>query len=217
MKSNICEEDILFVYPDKNEIRAAQLACCGRCCTSCEAPAEYAWRKRSVDMSLLLEQAIENELSPIEKSAIKDRWLESLSVGEIALKRKISPAAVSATLKRAQEKLRRVLAYAVKYQNDTMSESVVPLVLGRAKAIAAARNYSGSSVAERLANLRRRENLSREAQSRATGIAASRLASIERGSAQPDLPELIALSGFFGVTTDYILKGENNDKQQITL
>lgn len=213
MKSNVCEEDILFVYPDKNEIRAAQLACCGRCCTSCEAPAEYAWRKRSVDMALLLEQAIENELSAVEKSVIRDRWLESLSVREIALKRKSSPAAVSTTLKRAQEKLHKVLSYAVRYQNDTLNESIVPLELGRAKAIAAARSFSGGSVAERLANLRRRENLSREAQSRATDISAPRLASFEKGNAQPDLPELIVLSGFFGVTTDYILKGENNGKQ----
>lgn len=213
MKSNVCEEDILFVYPDKNEIRAAQLACCGRCCTACEAPAEYAWRKRSVDMALLLEQAIESELSPAEQAAIRDRWLESLSVQEISEKRKISRAAVSVTLKRAQDKLQKVLSYAVKYQNDTLSDSIMPLALGRAKAIAAARYLSGNSVCERLSHLRRRENLSMAAQSRATGISARRLASLEKGESSPDLCELIILSEFFGVTTDYILKGENNGKQ----
>ena len=63
MKSNVREEDIIFRYPSKEEIKAAQLACCGRCCDACETPAEYAWRKRSVDLSVLLENAIEKAFS----------------------------------------------------------------------------------------------------------------------------------------------------------
>ena len=57
-----------ITYPDEDEIKAAQLACCGRVCRDCEAPAAYAWRKREVDLALLLEKAIENELTEHERS-----------------------------------------------------------------------------------------------------------------------------------------------------
>ena len=86
MKNNIREEDIIFRYPSKEEIKAAQLACCGRCCDACETPAEYAWRKRGVDMAVLLEKAIETELSENERITVRERWYESMSVGEIATK-----------------------------------------------------------------------------------------------------------------------------------
>ena len=213
MNGNISEEDILFRYPSKEEIKAAQLACCGRCCDACETPAEYAWRKRGIDMAVLLEHAIENELSPSEKGAVRDRWYDSMSVGEIASKRGISSAAVSVTLKRAQEKLYRVLHYAVRYQNDVAAESAVSLVLARAKVVAAARNASGGSLQERLRNLRLKENLSRDALAKATGVSASRLASFELGKSEPDLRELLALGEVFDVTTDYLLKGEVYEKQ----
>ena len=109
MKSNIREEDIIFRYPSKEEIKAAQLACCGRCCDACETPAEYAWRKRGVDMAILLEKAIEAELSESERKAVRAHWYESMSVKEIAASQGISSAAVSVTLKRAQDKLHRAL------------------------------------------------------------------------------------------------------------
>lgn len=211
MTENHETEDIFFRYPSKEEIRAAQLACCGRSCNACETPAEYAWRKRGVDMAVLLERAIENELSPNERSTVRDRWFESLSVTEIASKQGISRAAVSVTLKRAQDKLRRVLGYAVKYQNDVSDETTVSLILGRARVIAAARNFSGGSLTERLRSLRLKDNISAESLSKITGISANRIISFEDGKSQPDVRELIALSEAFGVTVDYILKGEKNE------
>lgn len=208
MKSIACDEDIFYKYPSKEEIKAAQLACCGRCCDACETPAEYAWRKRGVDMAVLLEHAIENELSTAEKSAVRSHWFESMSVGEIAATQGISSAAVSVTLKRAQSKLHKALRYAVVYQNNVGKESAVSLVLARARVVAAARNSAGNSLPERLRALRVAENLSREALEKVSSVSAVRFAAIENGRAEPHISELVALSEAFGVTTDYLLKGE---------
>ncbi len=202
------EEENLFTFPDEQEMKAAQAICCGRVCTECETPAEYAWRKRDVDMSLLLEEAIEKELSESEKNTVTDYWFESLSVSEIAALRGISPAAVNSTLKRAQGKLQRVLGYAVKYQRDLNNETVIPLALGRARVIAAARKASGGEICDRIRRLRQSMNLSREALGKVIGISPSRIFAFENGKTLADSREIIALSEFFNVTTDFILKGD---------
>lgn len=198
-----------FVYPDKQEIKAAQLACCGRYCTSCESPAEYAWRKREVDMSLLLERAIHKELTETEKNAVMLHWYDGKSLTQISKEKGISAAAVKQTLDRANEKLEKVLSYAICYQQNIMTESIIPLAVGRARVIASARNSNEASAGERIARLIESQCLSRDALSCATGISVSRLLKIEKG-AEIDASEIIALSDFFNVTTDYILKGEKN-------
>ena len=205
------KESAMFSFPDKDEIKAAQLACCGKCCTACETPAEYAWRKRGVDMAILLEKAIDNELSLTERNAVRDRWFELMTVAEIAGARGISVSAVSVTLKRAKEKLKKALAYAVEYQNGICDESAISLILSRARVIAAARNFSGNALPERLRSLRLRDNVSVRMLGRVTGIPSERIRMIENGKKLPDASEIVLLSEAFGVTADYILKGGKHD------
>ncbi len=196
-------------YPSEEEIRAAQLACCGRVCMECEAPAAYAWRKREVDMSMLLEKAIENELTETEKSVVEDRWFNSLSMSQIARNRGISPAAVKHTCERALEKLEKVLRYVVFYQQDITEESVVPAAICRARVIASARHTECADRGERLKNLRLGRGISLNLLCKSLGISEDRLDKIEKGD-MPETDEILMLSEFFAVTTDYILKGENN-------
>ncbi len=209
MESNniLITEDIN--YPDEEEMKAAQLACCGRVCKRCETPAAYAWRKREVDMALLLEKAIENELTEKEKDVVKDKWYNSISFSEIARNRGITPAAVKSTADRALEKLERVLKYVVFYQRDVMNESIVPAVAGQAMVVAAARNMKPEGICRRLYALRVGNGYSLRSLSAATGISRKRLSEIEAGDL-PGIEEIIYFSGFFAVTADYILKGENN-------
>lgn len=214
---NKASNENFFNFPDESEIKAAQLACCGRHCTACEAPAEYAWRKRSVDLAILLEGAVENELTPLERETIKEYWYNTKSLSRIAAERGIAPSTVSATLERAQGKLKKVLGYAVRYQHDVNSESIIPLALGRARVIAAARNAVGGTSALRIMRLRQSQNLSREALSKAIAISPSRLERIENAKASPDSEELIALSEFFAVSTDFILKGADSIEKQKSL
>ena len=196
-------------YPSEEEMRAAQLACCGRLCKMCEAPTAYAWRKREVDMSLLLEKAIENELTENEKSIIKDKWYNSLSFSQIAANRGISPAAVKQTSDRALKKLEKVLQYVVFYQRDIMDESIVPAAVGNARVILSARKNKPDKIGQRICALRVGSGFSVKAFSMAVSVPIKRIEEIERGC-MPSVEEIICLSEFFAVTSDYLLKGENN-------
>lgn len=196
-------------YPDEEEMRVAQLVCCGRVCKRCETPAAYAWRKREVDMAILLEKAIENELTEKEKDIVKDRWYNSMSFSEIARKKGISPAAVKSTADRALEKLERALRYVAFYQRGIVNETVVPAIASQTMIIAAARNMKPDGICQRLYALRVGNGYSLRSLSAATGISKKRLSEIEAGDL-PEIEEIICFSGFFAVTADYILKGENN-------
>lgn len=198
-------------YPSEEEIKAAQLACCGRFCKECETPAAYAWRKRDVDLAILLERAINRELSETERETIIDRWFNSLTQTQISRKRGISSAAVKNTLDRAQEKLERVLSYVVCYQQNVADESIIPLALGRARVIAAARNTSGGTSGDRLLRLRQSQSINKNSLSAATGISVSRIERLENGDL-PKTDELLTLSEFFDVKVDFILKGERDGR-----
>ncbi len=202
-----------FIFPSEEEISAAQRACCGKNCTACETPAGYAWRKRDVDMALLLERAIRLELTDAERDAIIMHWYDNESISKIASNKGISPAAVTKTLNRAKEKLERVLSYTVCYQQNTFSESIIPLVIGRARVIAAARNAKGGTMGDRIARLRQSQCISHDSLSKVMGISASRLMKIEHGR-EMNIREVISFSEFFDVSADFILKGETDDEKK---
>lgn len=204
--------EVRVAFPSKDEIKAAQLACCGRCCTQCESPAEYAWRKRDVDMAILLEKAIENELTETERETVRLHWFDFESVTSIAERKGINPSAVKRTLERAQDKLERVLRYTVFYQSQQKNESIVPLVLGKARVIAAARSAVGGSTGDRITRLRQSQNLTKEILASVLGISQKRLDELE-SDAVPDADELTALSKFFDVTEAFIMKGESDDRK----
>lgn len=197
-------------FPSEEEMKTAQLLCCGRYCNQCETPVAYALRKRDVDMAFLLEKAIEKELSENEREVIKDYWYQSLTLSQIAKSKGITPAAVNKTLERANEKIKRALSYVVMYQQRVEDLSLMPAVLGRAKVIAAAANSPAENFGERLTQLRKSKGITAKKLCKATGIDFQRLRYLER-SHLPDCEELIALSEFFSVSIDFILKGVTNE------
>lgn len=211
MNKTETKNDVKVAFPSREEMKTAQLICCGRCCTQCETPAEYAWRKREVDMANLLELAIKNELTETEREAVRLYWYESETVTSIADKKGINPSAVNRTLSRAKEKLENVLKYAVLYQNELYNEDAVPVILGRARVIAAAKMTVGVTTGERISKLRQSQNLTRERLASALGMGVKRLENLEN-NVMPDGNELLSLSVFFNVSSDYILKGESDEQ-----
>ncbi len=207
MERRLVEDEIMFTYPTEEEMVSAQNICCGKCCLSCETPAAYAWRKRDTDLSLLLEKAVESELSDTERRVVEEYFYNSKKLVTIASERGISPSAVGKTLERAVVKLRNVLKYVVMYQRCVTDESVVPLAISRAAAISRASRYKGDCAGERLLSLRMKEGLSRRAVSDVTGVSAGRLGYIERGEQDICGEELLKLCDFYDVSTDYIMKG----------
>jgi transcriptional regulator with XRE-family HTH domain len=49
------------------------------------------------------------------------------------------------------------------------------------------------------------------------GITSSVLSEIERGKSNPTIDKVVALSDFFGVTIDYLVRGSNNDGVSVSI
>lgn len=205
-----------FNYPDEQESMAAVRACCGRCCTACESPAEYAWRKRNVDMAALLSIAIERELTDRERSVIEDYYFVHMKTGEISQKEGLDRTTVTAARKRAEDKLRRALAYVYMYQHDCITQPDEKLCLGNSFAILEAARNSGKSVGARLRSRRIAMAHSLAKVSEATGIDPLRLSEIENDRAVPDGTEEELIMSAYQMTKDELFnerggKNGNND------
>jgi len=197
-----------ITYPTEEEMRAAQKACCGRMCAECETPAEYAWRRRSVDLGELLLDAVKTRLSEAERQAVVGHYFDKRTLTDIAAEHGKSPAAVGAALQRGLGKLRDALDYTVRYQHNLDSPALAPLAVGKALAVAAAARASPRDFGTRVAALRNAGNITQAKLAEAAGIDSKRLEALEQGKAVADAGELIRLSAFFMTTTDYLLTGE---------
>lgn len=63
------------------------------------------------------------------------------------------------------------------------------------------------NIADRIQSLRKRQGLSQEELADSVGVSRQAVSKWESGQSMPDLEKIIALSEFFQVTTDHILKG----------
>ena len=208
---NIREYFEASTLPTPEEAAAAQKICCGRVCSMCESPAEYAWRKRTVDLSFLVRDAVEHDLDEGERKTVEQYWFEDMTLTEIAAETGRAPPNVARTLRRAHQKLYTVLRHAVQYQYNLESGSLTPLAVRKALATAAADKMSDTftySIGERLKGLRRRDNIPVQKLAEIIGIPESRLLAIEKSKILPDTNELLLIAAFFDTTTDFLLKGE---------
>lgn len=65
---------------------------------------------------------------------------------------------------------------------------------------------------ERLYELRRKRGLNQEQLADELGVSRQAVSKWERGESQPDVGNLIALSNLYGVSIDYLAKGDPDDK-----
>ena len=199
--------------PTPEEADMAQRACCGRVCKMCESPAEYAWRRRSVDMALLLTDAVEHDLSEPEREAVEKYWFEGITLTGIAHETGRAPPNVARTLERAKKKLHAALRLAVMYQYNLENSDLTPLAVRKAAAVAAAQRQAECrqarlSPGERIRTLRVKENISAALLAKTLDIPFSRLRAIETDKIQLKTNELLLLAAFFNTTPDYILSIE---------
>ena len=192
-------------YPDEEEIRQAVKACCGRCCTACETPVEYAWRKRETDMALLLDTAIERELTENERRVIHAFYFEEKDCSEIAAEFSLTASTVRETRKRAERKLKKALAYLYMYMTDMVTKPDFDICLDNSFAVAAAKNQTGGSVGRQVRNLRVGRALTAKKASALLGIGRDRMRRIEQGKTNPDAPEIRRICGLYGVSYDALL------------
>lgn len=83
-----------------------------------------------------------------------------------------------------------------------------PLESMKNNAFSALKELSFSAVIMRIARLMERDNISVEKLCRSLGFNEKRFEEILGGKIHPCADEIVLLAGFFGVSTDYILKGD---------
>jgi len=66
-------------------------------------------------------------------------------------------------------------------------------------------------IGERIKELRKSKGITATFVAQNIGVTSSVLSEIERNKNKPTIDKVVALSDFFGVTTDYLLKGSNNE------
>lgn len=211
MTLSIISDNKIYSLPDENEIKNAVKICCGRCCTACESPVEYAWRKREVDLSHLVDIAIENELTHREKGIIKDIYFNDLSAADVAAKLSVTPAAVYSTLGRALEKLKKVLRYVVIYQQDYLGPVDTDSKVMKALDVLSAQRLPAPDPGSKLRNLREGRALSLTKVSEASGIGRQTLYRLEKGEKLPDAAEIISLCRLYNISPNQLLEEDNNE------
>lgn len=198
-----------FSFPSPEERKAAMCVCCGSYCPSCEAPDDYSWRRRDVDLSLLTDKVIDERLSQKEKEAVIGYWFKGKTLSAIALEQGVCTSSVSRCLENGQRKIYDALKCTVAYQHNLENVEFLPVAVRRALAISAARSFNPQNLAQRIKKLRCCENISISLLSEASKISEKRLKEIESSKTMPTIEELVFLAGFFKTTTDYLLKGES--------
>ena len=69
-------------------------------------------------------------------------------------------------------------------------------------------------MADRLQNLRKAKGLSQEALAQRLDVSRQAVSKWESGQSVPEAEKIVALSDFFGVTTDYLLKGVEPEQDE---
>ncbi len=179
--------------------------------SSHEEITQYVWRRRNITLSSVLRCVISEQLSPAESEIIRKHWFDGKSCSFIAREQGVNRSSVTRMFNKAMEKLNEYLKYVVMYQQSMKETHVLPLAVRSAFAINAAAVSDGKTVGARLAALREREAIDTYALADAVGTDIRRLTDIEEGKCLPETSELIRMSAFFEVTTDYILFGETDN------
>lgn len=197
-----------FSFPSAEERKAAMCVCCGSHCPGCEAPDDYSWRRRDVDLSFLLDDVIEKRLTAKESETVKGFWYKRKTLTLMAKEQGICTSSVSRCLENAQKKIYDALNYTVMYQHNIESSEFLPIAVRRAFAILEAKHFEPVNLGERIKKLRCSENISETLLGQALGIPVKKIQAIESSAEQPTLSQLVNIAGFFKTTTDYLLKGE---------
>ncbi len=175
-----------------------------------EMPREYLERKRSRDMRTLILYVVENELDEARKVIFKRVFLEGEKINDVAQEMGICPSNVYKHYYKALKKIEQNLKYVVFYQNCCRNDKLKPLEVMKEYASSSLRMASSPAISMRLFRLMQKNNVNTQKLCECIGMREKRFRAIFQGEEQLTADEIALLSGFFGVTTDYILKGESD-------
>ncbi len=163
---------------------------------------EFVFRIRNVTTSKIVEEIIENELTPLQSEIMKMYLYDNLGVVQIGRIIGMSQAAVSKTMFRANNTIIKYLSPLIKYQDDITDAKLIPLRVGKLLEISAAKNGNADSFGEALRNLRVAYDISPERLSSNLNISKGELAAIESGRKIPSVTTAMRYSALFNVEID---------------
>lgn len=99
-------------------------------------------------------------------------------------------------------------SYIIDKGNESINKDAVSLAGLKHEMIFKKGKLSVMILADKIINLRRKNNWSQEELAEMLGISRQSVSKWESGTSIPDLDKIIKLSAIFGVTTDYLLKDE---------
>ncbi len=173
-----------------------------------EAPGEYLERKRSRDMQTLIRYIVDNELEGIRKIIFMRVFFEEEKIQDVASSLEICQSNAYKHYEKALKKMRESLKYVVVYLNCCRNDEMTPLESMQKYAFASRKNTSLPAISMRLYRLMEKENVDKKKLCNCIGIDEEHFSKALCGEVQLTACEISLLSGFFRVTTDYILKGD---------
>lgn len=168
---------------------------------------DFAFEIRNVTTAKLVEEIIENDLTPLQTEVMKMYLYENMGVVRIGRIIGLSQAAVSKIILRANNTIVKLLTPLIKYQNDISEAVIVPVQVNRLLEICAAKNGSTDSFCENLRNLRVAFDISKERLSTNLKISKGELEAIESGRKIPSITTAMRYSALFDV--EIVMKFKN--------
>lgn len=175
---------------------------------SVEERRDYVRRKRRADLSNVVREIIETELSDIEKQVVLSMDIDKDSARKLSKKLGISETQIYRIRSRAEDKLSCYLKYVLKYC-DKFEEKLTPLEYKKIKTESLMNNSPAKNLCHRLRKLMAKESIDIEMLYKSLKLSKRSIDEIIKGIRLPDANELLTLSYFFKTSADYILKGES--------
>lgn len=173
-----------------------------------ETPADYIRRKRERDMRKVIGFVVENELDETKRRIFTGVFFRGERIADVAEKLGISPSGAYKHYEKSLKIIRDSLKYVNFYQNVSKDDRMKPLESMRDNAQSALKTLSYPALSMRLKRLMDKENVRAEILCSSLGLDEERFEKIFCGKLHPFADEIVMLAGFFGVSTDYILKGD---------
>lgn len=167
---------------------------------------EFAFQIRNVTMAKIVEDIIENELTPVQTEVMKMYLYENMGVMQISRIVDMSQAAVSKMIVRANNTLTRLMTPLIRYQSDISDAEFVPMKLSKLLEICAAKNGNASTLGEILTNLRVAYDIGTKRLASNLKISEWDLAAIENGKKIPSIITAMRYSALFDVEIEMKFK-----------
>ncbi len=168
---------------------------------------EFFERKRERAMLNTVKAVIEKELDGVRKDIFVSMFFDSEKPADISIRLGIAPSTVYKHYHKALEILEENLKYVLFYCKGC-NDKLTKLGDMQKRARDSAESVYISAIPMRLRRLMEKQNVSLESMCMSGAFQKPRLENILLGKLTANADEIVLFCGFFGVSADYILKGD---------